>query len=162
MQAVCGFLETRGGEEGGEGMSIYTASRTRHAHRWIEARANGIRINSTWIDADDASLSVAVAPSGDSWDAHWTHPMVDLWRRCVEEARDADALILYREDGEELKGALVEAGAALGAGKPVFAVGFNGPNDMKAFSFLYHPMVLQCEDLETAFELATALEKRPK
>lgn len=121
---------------------IYTASRTRHAAKWQDARRSGIRIISTWIDEAGEGESVS---------------MVDLWRRCVDEARTATTLVIYREDEEALKGALIEAGAVLGAGKPVFAVGFNNSGDMKTFSFLYYPMVIRCESLETAFSFAGGL-----
>lgn len=120
-------------------MSIYTASRTRHANRWRELRASGIPIISTWIDEAGPGESAS---------------MVDLWDRCINEAGAADALILYREDGEELKGAIAETGAALLAGKPVFAVGFDGEGDLKAFSFLNHRLVTRCESVEVALLLA--------
>lgn len=119
--------------------TVYTASRVRHASKWLEARGRGIRIISTWIDEAGEGQSASLP---------------DLWHRCVEEARTASALILYREDDEPLKGALVEAGAALGAGKPVFAVGFDSPADVKTFSFLHHPLVTRCSSLEDAFILA--------
>lgn len=118
---------------------IYIASRTRHAAKWREARDNGIPIISTWIDE---------AGEGESCS------MSSLWWRCVKEAASCSALVLYREDGEMLKGALVEAGAALGDGKPVFAVGFDLPDDLKEFSFLYHPYVTLCASVEIAFSRA--------
>lgn len=118
---------------------IYTASRTRHAAKWIEARENGVPIISTWIDESGEGQTACFA---------------DLWQRCVDEAGYADALVLYREGDEPLKGALVEVGAALWAGVPVFAVGFDGPDNLKTFSFLNHPKVTRCECLEEAFLLA--------
>ncbi len=124
---------------------IYTASRVRHAQIWRNVRASGIPITATWIDE---------AGEGE------TASLPELWQRCIDEARESAAVILFREDEEPLKGALVETGAALGAGKPVFAVGFNGPGDLKTFSFLYHPMVIRCDSLETALDLAGALVRK--
>lgn len=118
---------------------IYTASRTKHAHLWRDARSKGLPIISTWIDE---------AGEGES------PSMLYLWIRCIEEATNCKALILYRESDEPLKGALLEAGAALSALNTVYAVGFNGPDDMKVFSFLYHPKVIRCESLEVAFHYA--------
>ena len=120
---------------------IYIASRVRHAPKWHELREQGTPITSTWID------------SGDGPDID----MRGIWYRCIDEASKSVATVLYREDDELLKGALIEAGAALGAGKPVYTVGFNGPEDMKIFSFLYHPMVVRCESLDCALSLASAL-----
>lgn len=125
-------------------VSIYTASRVRHAPLWLAARADGFDIISTWIDEAGEGQSVS---------------MMDLWHRCVDEARSADALILYREGEEMLKGALVEMGAALGAGIPVYAVGFSGA-DTKAFSFLNHPLVTRCETLKGAFAFAQGVSPR--
>lgn len=77
---------------------IYVASKTAHASMWREYRSVGAPIISTWIDE---------AGAGETTD------FADLWTRCVMEARDALCLVLYRLPGEILKGALVEAGAAL-------------------------------------------------
>jgi hypothetical protein len=92
-------------------MSIYTASKTRHAPFWRQLRDAGAPIISTWIDE---------AGEGESADLH------DLWRRCIEESCACDHLIVYREPQDVLKGAWVEIGAALASGKPVYAVGLDG------------------------------------
>lgn len=119
--------------------TVYTASRVRHSLKWIYARENGVHIISTWIDESGEGQS----PS-----------MSDLWERCIDESKTANALILYREGDEPLKGALVEVGAALGAGHPVFAVGFDEPGDLKMYSFLNHRLVTRCSTLKAAFLLA--------
>jgi nucleoside 2-deoxyribosyltransferase len=74
-------------------------------------RAAGAPIISTWIDE---------AGEGESADLH------DLWGRCISESKNCDALIVYREPEDVLKGAWVEIGAALAVGRPVYAVGLNG------------------------------------
>jgi nucleoside 2-deoxyribosyltransferase len=92
-------------------MTIYTASKTKHAALWRQLRDAGAPIISTWIDE---------AGEGESADLH------DLWERCISESKACDALIVYREPEDVLKGAWVEIGAALAVGKPVYAVGLNG------------------------------------
>lgn len=91
---------------------LYIASDVRHAAKWRALRAVAtppFTFNMSWID--------------------WRLDMGDtrvrqlLWIACAREAAAADGLILYLEPGETRKGALIEAGAALGAGKPVFQVG---------------------------------------
>lgn len=109
--------------------SIYTASKTAHAHKWRELRDAGWPVISTWIDE---------AGVGE------TASFEDLWTRCIGEAASADAVLLYREPGEVLKGAFIEAGAALASGKPVHVVG------CAEFSFVSHPLVVQHPNLETA------------
>jgi hypothetical protein len=84
---------------------LYIASKTRHAARWRALRASGVPVVSTWIDE-----------AGEGETVDWAA----LWDRCIAEARSAKALVLYAEDGEALRGAYVEMGAALGAGVPVY------------------------------------------
>ena len=90
------------------GSGIYFASKKRHAPLWRALRASGIPTVSTWIDELGAE-----------------HPVdyKELSVRCLAEIADATALLVYCEPGELLKGALVEAGAALMSGKPVLCVG---------------------------------------
>jgi hypothetical protein len=110
---------------------IYIASRTRHADKWREARETGVPIISTWIDE---------AGPGETSD----YP--DLWTRCTNEAKTAKAVVVFCEGGETLKGALIEAGAALGQGVPIFTVGL----DAKEHSWVTHPLVTQCRSLTEA------------
>lgn len=114
--------------------TVYIASKSAHGARWRTLRAAGFPIISTWIDE-----------SGDGETKSWS----DLWRRCVSEAAAADFTILYRHPGEYLKGALVEVGAALAAGKQVIIVGCGD------LSFRFHPNVIQALDLRDAFEFVT-------
>lgn len=117
--------------------AIYTASKTKHAAKWRKLRADGVNVISTWIDE---------AESGQTID------FKDLWRRCVTEAAKCDALLLYVENGEELKGALVEVGAALAMGTPVFLVGQPGASGTWPAHELVHP----CETVE---QVLTAITK---
>lgn len=114
---------------------IYLASKTAHAARWRQLRASGAPIISTWIDEAGAGESKCLA---------------DLWLRCVDEAAGATCVIVYREPGEVLKGAFIEAGAALAVGTPVYAVGCDG------FSFVNHRDVTVCASFEVALSLALA------
>jgi len=123
---------------------IYTASKTRHAFMW-----QGVRglypIISTWLDE---------AGPGETGD--WG----DLWTRCIAEASGCAALVLFAVDeaeASELKGALVEVGAALAHGRPVF---YCGP-DMPRWSFLRHPLVTRCASPAEALALAAAEARQP-
>ncbi len=88
---------------------------------------------STWID------DPAVAPEA-------MH--ADLAARCMKEAASADVLVLYCQPGEVLKGALMEVGAALGAGRQVRCVG-----DCESVKDLWrkHPNWRNCASLDEAF-----------
>lgn len=114
-------------------MSIYIASKACHWKRWQELRAAGAPIISTWID--EGAIGA-------------TSSFSDLWQRCVSEAASCSALICYAEEGEILKGALVEIGVALASGRPVYIVG------PVSATFCHHPLVRQCEDMEEALSFA--------
>jgi len=105
-------------------MSIYIASKTRHAPLWRDLRAAGAPIISTWIDE---------AGEGESADLN------DLWRRCIVESCSCDTLIVYREPQDVLKGAWVEIGAALASGRPVYAVGLDGFTISKYQGIMHFP-----------------------
>lgn len=113
---------------------IYIASKARHGAKWQQLRAEGVNISSTWID---------------EYQVKNTDDHKDLWTRCINEARDCDALIIIQvNEWETLKGALIEAGAALANNKPVFAVGIIDQ------TFLYHPLVTICQSIDDALDLA--------
>jgi hypothetical protein len=94
--------------ERGTGTGIYVASKVKHAARWRLLRDEGVPVISTWIDE---------AGEGESGD------YAELAARCIREATSARAVLLYCEPGDILKGALVEVGAALAMGVPVYCVG---------------------------------------
>jgi hypothetical protein len=97
-------------------------------------RAAGLPIEATWIDCE---FNHTGAPCPD-FSLHW--------RKCIEEAAAADILILYAAQDESQMGALVECGAALGAGKQVFLV---TPHD---WSIEHHPRVKRFPTLEAAVQ----------
>jgi len=94
----------------------------------LKARPDFVII-STWID---------------EWEQGATKNFQDLWARCIFEASTCDRLIVYRETGDELKGALVEVGCALSRGREVYAIGCGG------FSWVNHPLVTQVGRIEDA------------
>lgn len=120
--------------------SVYIASKARHWQAWQRKRDEHphIRFVCTWIDEGDEGATI-----------DWS----DLWTRCVTEAASADAVIAYYEQGDELKGALVEVGVALGAGKPVYLVG-HPPH-----SWVNHPNVRQALSVDDALALVAAADR---
>lgn len=114
----------------------YVASRTIHAPRWKELREQGAPITASWIDE---------AGEGQSGDYG------ELSQRCLDEIRRSRALIIYCEEGELLKGAIIEAGAALMAGTPVIQVG-NCASLSRVFR--KHPLWQEAETIPAALALA--------
>lgn len=114
---------------------IYVASKAKYGPEWKVYRDKGFPIISTWIDQSGVGET-------EDWE--------ELWSNCIFEAASCSALVLIRRPGDELKGALVEMGAALAQGARVFAVGID------AFSVSSHPLVFSCDSELEAFAMATA------
>ena len=103
---------------------IYTASKTKYAPMWRLFKELGMNINSTWIYEAGVGESKSFS---------------DLWIRCINEASQCDRLVLYALDQDPpLKGAFVECGAALAAGKELHAFVDVG---LRQLSFFKHPQV---------------------
>lgn len=84
-------------------MNIYIASKVRHAARWLEVQTRLINSNS-----QDRIISTWIYEAGIGQSVSWP----SLWTRCIDEVRQCDRLVLYWEDGDDLKGAIIEMGAA--------------------------------------------------
>jgi hypothetical protein len=116
-------------------VKLYPASKTAHLEFWRALRAAGLPIEAPWIDwSGNENGSV---PSALEWRDHWAG--------CISSAASADIVLLYMKEGERHCGALIEAGAALSAGRRVFAV---LPED--GLSFRYHPNVTVFDSLSDA------------
>lgn len=111
---------------------VYFASKVVHATRWQAMRDSGVTTASTWIDE-----------AGEGQTADYA----ELSERCLNEIAQAERLVLYCQPGEILKGALLEAGAALMAGTPVFLVG-----ECESLSrvFRKHALWHECASVEEA------------
>jgi hypothetical protein len=93
-------------------MKIYCASKAKHAAWWRALRAAGVPIIATWIDW--SRNHDGGEPTADEWQRHW--------ERCINEASAADILLFVAFEDERQCGALLEAGAALAAGKRCYVV----------------------------------------
>ncbi len=116
---------------------IYGASKVLHADLWKRLRESGVPIISTWIDE---------AGEGQSGDYS------ELSTRCLAEVASAKSVILYCEPGEVLKGAMVEVGAALALGVPVYCV---GTCDSLSRVFVKHPLWHTCPSIDCAIIACT-------
>lgn len=75
---------------------------------WLEWKARGVQITSSWLDKFDQGR----LPDQTS---HWDTILLDIQK--------SDALLLYSEPGEIQKGALAEFGIAFALDKKLFYVG---------------------------------------
>ena len=125
--------------------AVYVASRASIPERsqmWRDLRAGGWNITSTWIDE---------AGEGE------TEDLTELWDRIEEEIRSADGLILFAHGSDfPLKGAIVEAGMAIGMGKHVAIVLVDCELEKRSMrplgSWAAHPRCVLCESLDEALE----------
>lgn len=126
--------KTRSGARHG----IYFASKVIHSDKWRRLRNAGVPTASTWIDE-----------AGEGQTADYA----ELSERCLREIAGAEFLLLYCEPGELLKGALLEAGAALAVGTPVRLVG-----DCPSLSrvFRKHPLWREFSSVDDAIALRAA------
>ena len=133
-------------------MRFYTAGKIWHAPKFQHLRdALGLPVNARWIDLDALHPLVV-------------HRKGDLWQMCLEDVTSSDFLLLYSEDtAEEQRGALVEIGMALAAGKRVYAVGrckSITPTAISDVAFTHHPLWtwLDTDNLQKGAMLALAHE----
>jgi nucleoside 2-deoxyribosyltransferase len=115
-------------------VKIYMASKMHHAEEWrdLYSRKN-IHVVSRW-----PFLEPFVEPSPGNAVKFWEDDLADI-ARC-------DALVLYGQSTEKLRGALVEAGIALALGKLVMVIGEHDDYG----TWRYHPRVMNYETLEGA------------
>lgn len=120
---------------------VYTASKLWHAPMWRSLRANNPQIEFTarWIEHEE-EMERNAGP------AEFGH----YWTMDIQDVQRSDFCLCYFGSWEgkpdELKGALVEAGAMLGCGGIVLAV--NAPT---THSWSYHPRVVRLLGLSSVF-----------
>jgi hypothetical protein len=109
---------------------------------WRGLQAVGAPIDASWLHAE--LNEPGAEPSDDAWSRHW--------QLCVAEAAAADIVLVYAHpDDPAQMGALIEAGAALGAGKQVWVV---SPH---SWSWRHHPRVRNFDTLAAAVSALCAL-----
>lgn len=127
-------------------MKIYVASKLRHADYWKQLAAGSLRnftINSRWLwlrvgRCDDDLIYAKL-----------------FWQENIEDVSAADVVLVYAEPDDILRGALVEAGAAIALGIPVIAVGDNPSYG----TWVGHPLVYQVETMAQAVNIITMMEE---
>ena len=119
---------------------VYVASKMKHAARWRELYASPrVHLVNRWpflepfVDADEVNARF-------------------FWQDDIADIRACNALIVYAEAGEHLRGALVEAGAAIALGKLVVVVGDHPDYG----TWQHHPYVMNASTIEEAVDIIWA------
>jgi len=69
---------------------------------------------------------------------------VVLWQECHKDVSDGDFTVVYAEERDELRGAIVEFGINMGQNKPTYVIGdcpFFRANARSDAAYMYHPLV---------------------
>lgn len=121
---------------------IYMASKMHHGAWWKQLYSNDpdIHIVSRW-----PFLEEDILPTPENARKFWYDDASDI--------ASAHVVIVYAESEDKLRGALVEAGIAIGIGRQVIAVGCHPDYG----TWQYHPFVIRVETLEEAFAKAKEL-----
>lgn len=123
---------------------IYVASKVKHAELWKALAKRRLPICSRWLDYANTDCDYA-----------------KLWSVIVEDLKSCDALVFYIADEDDfpIKGAFVEAGAALALSKPIFIAIGDPTMDVHGRplgTWIQHPLVRYCRSLDEALLLATS------
>lgn len=116
---------------------VYFASKMHHAEKWrnLYHFHKNLHMVSRW-----PYLEPEVEPTAANAQKFWDTDLLDIV--------SADYLIVYALEGENLRGALVEVGMAIGLGKTVICIG----DSDEYGTWRYHKQVLNYETLEQALE----------
>lgn len=121
---------------------VYIASKMHHAEQWRELyKRADIHLVSRW-----PFLEPFVEPEAANAQFFWQDDMADV--------RACHVLFVYALEGEHLRGALVEAGAALALGKLVIVIGAPHPD---YGTWMHHPNVKAVDTIDAAIDLVRTL-----
>lgn len=119
-------------------LQVYPASRLCHADRWLDLDT-GLH----WCSIASWPTLTKCLDTGTASPAYLAR---EFWVIDIKEALASDVVMVYGElNDEPLRGALVEAGAKLGNGGTVVAV---GDKTLRSWgSWVHHPKVVRLHDL---------------
>ena len=121
---------------------VYTASKIPHYVLWRKLKEdeawNFVDWTASWVDHPE------IGKENDGEEI--TDRTFRLaWIANINDVRDSDFVLLYCGQEGALKGALIEAGCAIGMNMPVIAVGLPAEH-----SWAFHPLVTRCASLKEA------------
>lgn len=131
-------------------LNVYIASKFHHAERWKKLTVSGwsqFHFTSRWFK----QYAGYIPDEPEFCKMGWIHD--------IEDVKRADVVVVYGGDqaNDRLRGALVEAGAALAFGRHVIVVGDNPDFG----TWQYHPLVHKVGTLEAAYKLLVAMDWPP-
>lgn len=116
---------------------IYPASKLHHGKQWRDLCATSSKFifHARWLKHN--MIGTPDAPG----------EAEEFWRQDIQDVMSADAVMVYSEENEPLRGALVEAGVALACGIPVYVIG----DSISYGTWQYHTGVTRVKSLSDFF-----------
>lgn len=120
--------------------AIYSASKIWHNTKWVELRdVYGFLITARWINVECGTYENTTGAKVFS-----PSEKTVLWQECHHDVSIADMTVVYAEERDELRGAVMEWGINMGQNKPTYIIGdcpfFRG-NDRSDAAYMHHPLV---------------------
>ena len=124
---------------------VYTASKLHHWETWRDLQREWPKVffHARWL----RHIAIGTADTPEN--------AVSFWCEDEEDVATADAVLVFAEQGEHLRGALVEAGIAIANNIPVVVVGEHPDYG----TWQYHPGVARVPDFPAAYTFLTQLQK---
>lgn len=126
-------------------VAVYGASKLKHAEMWIE-----LRVEFPFVDWTARWPSIV-----GKWDDSADNAKC-FWVSDVEDVQKSDYVFCYGPTDDHLRGAIFEAGVAIGLGRSVICIG----NTPDFGTWQYHPLVLRAADMLQAVRMADYLGPR--
>ena len=121
---------------------VYPASKLRHAKMWRELDWPQVLFTARWLKHNLIGTSDSAEHAA------------RFWRENEEDVAVCDAVFVYGEPEDKLRGALVEAGMGIAYGKTVIVVGQSDDYG----TWQHHPLVKQAPTLGSAYGLLRAMD----
>jgi len=127
-------------------LRVYTASKLKHADKWRALCGDNLHIqcHARWLK--HCAIGTPDTPEH----------AVEFWMQDEQDVKDADAVLVFAEGEDHLRGALVEAGMAIAYGVPVIVVGDHPDYG----TWQHHPGVQKMDDLPSALAYLKSLKPR--
>ncbi len=125
---------------------VYTASQLKHAAKWRDLCAGNSRVyfHARWLK----HISVGTPDTAEF--------ASEFWLQDEQDVKDSDAVLIYAEQGDRLRGALVEAGMAIAYRVPVILAGEHPDFG----TWQHHPGVTCVDDLDSALTYLESIKPR--
>jgi nucleoside 2-deoxyribosyltransferase len=117
-------------------LRVYTASKLKHAAMWkaLCAATPHMQCHARWLKHSTLGTPDTAEHAS------------EFWLQDEQDVRDADAVLVYAEGEDHLRGALIEDGIAIACDVPVIVVG----NHADYGTWQHHPGVTKVADLASA------------